>query len=95
MTVSIPKVRVSGMLAFALHSILLLWIFNQHYEGSWGGFFVFVIDFPVSLLFLLPGFGGSWLAMGVIGGIWWYLVAVGIVALVNKFRARHKTEHSQ
>jgi hypothetical protein len=46
-------------------------------EGSWGWFFVFLIDFPASAIVLLLGKVVSLnplVAFGLVGTAWWYAV---------------------
>jgi hypothetical protein len=64
---------------FATHLALVFGILEQHFEGSWGGFLLFLLDFPVSLLSFLPVGWASWFFFGVIGSLWWYVI--GIVAV--------------
>lgn len=81
------RLDMIGVLAASAHAVLAFAIFGQHFEGSWGGFLMFAIDFPASVLFFLPGVNGSWPAMIAIGSIWWYLVVVGLRRFV-KYVAR-------
>ena len=62
----------------------MVFILQQDYEGSWGGFFLFILDFPVSLLMLLPINWNKWMLFGVIGSLWWYAVGALITNIVRK-----------
>jgi hypothetical protein len=65
-------------LGLAAFHLLLVWaIWSQHYEGSWGGFLLFLIDFPISILIVVPSsiYGkwvSGWIAFGIVGTLWWY-----------------------
>jgi len=65
-----------GLLLLIIHTFMVWWIYQQQYEGSWGGFLVFVIDIPASFLFFLPISINQWLLFAIVGGIWWYLIGV-------------------
>ena len=58
-------------------------------EGSWTWFFVFVVDFPVSLIPLMLGSVsdvGPFLLFGTVGTAWWYLINRSLVYwAVNAF----------
>lgn len=82
---SATRLDVLGSIAFVVHGLLTGAIYSQHFEGSWGGFLLFVVDFPASLLFFIPGISGSWLAMAIVGGLWWYVVAISVRKFVRKW----------
>ena len=50
----------------------------QRHEGSWGGFLVYVLDLPVSLLYLPMASSQSqqWAASAILGGAWWCVIGV-------------------
>lgn len=56
------------------------------FEGSWGGFVLFVVDFPVSLLMLfLQDRFNPFLMHAIFGTLWWFLIAWLIVrAVLNR-----------
>jgi hypothetical protein len=58
-------------------------------EGSWAWFFVFVADFPVSLIPLLLGSVldiGPFLLFSLIGTAWWYFInRVLVYVALNAF----------
>ena len=56
----------------------------NHVEGNWRWFPVFYIDFPFSIL-LLPSltFVSPWLAFGIFGTLWWFLLNI-ILLLFSK-----------
>jgi hypothetical protein len=64
-------------------------------EGSWTWFFVFVVDFPSSILPAVVGnildtYAGislpEFVAFGITGTIWWYLVSWFLLVIVNGVR---------
>jgi hypothetical protein len=65
-----------GLALLLLHSLLVAVIASQRYEGSWGGFLIYIIDLPVSLLYLhlVKSTSQQVIASIVLGGIWWYVV---------------------
>ena len=73
-----------GLLFIVIHTTIVFLIVGENYEGSWGGFFLFILDFPVSLLMLIPIDWNRWMLFGVIGSLWWYLVGVIITIAVRK-----------
>jgi hypothetical protein len=81
------RIDFLGVCAAIGHTALALAIRSQRFEGSWGGFLLFVIDFPASLFFLAPGVSGSWTAMIVIGGTWWYLIGFSVHKLIDRIKA--------
>jgi hypothetical protein len=87
------RIDLLGSGAFLAHALLARVIYSQHFEGSWGGFLLFIVDFPASLLFLVPGLSGSWLAMTVIGGAWWYFVATSLRRLSRRSSKLRGDDH--
>ena len=73
-----------GLIFFVIHTVIVYSIIGKHYEGSWGGFFLFILDFPISLLMLIPINWNKWVLFGVIGALWWYLIGVIITIAVRK-----------
>lgn len=73
-----------GLLFIVIHTAIVILIVGENFEGSWGGFFLFILDFPVSLLMLIPIDWNRWMLFGVIGALWWYLVGVVITIAVRK-----------
>ena len=90
----ITQINRIGVSAFLAHALVAGIVWAQHFEGSWGGFLLFIFDFPASLLFFLPGIGGSWIAMIFIGGVWWYLVVVGIRKLIARLGSKNQHNES-
>jgi hypothetical protein len=62
------------------------------FEGSWGGFLIFLIDLPFSIL-LLPLFAvaDNVLVLAIFGTGWWYLVSRFILYLSGRLIRRHRT----
>ena len=75
-----------GICFLITHLLTVLTIWKMNFEGSWGGFFLFVIDFPISLIVLLPVGWNHWLFFGVVGSLWWYLIGM----LLQRAVARRK-----
>ena len=73
-----------SLVLLLVHLVIVFVVYRQHFEGSWGGFFLFLIDFPVSLLSFLPIGWNQWFFFGVIGSIWWYLIGILILYFVKK-----------
>lgn len=73
--------------AFAVaHVIFYVAVLSQHYEGSWGGFLIFIVDFPVSFLLLTPLPVSTDVAMFIMliaGTIWWFFIGVLLAPLVQ------------
>ena len=64
-----------GYVLLALHVLVVYGIYAQHFEGSWGGFVLFLIDLPISLLsFFIEDRTAQWTFFYVVGSIWWYVV---------------------
>ena len=61
-------------------------------EGSWGWFFVFLVDFPFSFVLLPLGkIADPLLVFGILGTAWWYLIsrfAIYCVRWCFEFRRR-------
>jgi hypothetical protein len=73
-----------SLILAAAHLAAVIAVYSQHFEGSWGGFFLYVLDFPVSLLALLPLGWNQWFFFGVIGSLWWYVIGGLILRLIKK-----------
>ena len=75
----------------ALHAALCiaLGVGALEFEGSWGVFLVFLIDFPFSIL-LTPLFAvaNNLLVLGIFGTGWWYLVSRVVLYLVGRRRPK-------
>jgi hypothetical protein len=46
----------------------------MHTEGSWGWFLVFLVDLPVSLLFVRVSILDPLLVFGIGGTAWWFVI---------------------
>lgn len=71
----------AGSVLFLLHICFVMYVYVQDYEGSWGGFLLFIIDLPVSLIAFIPIGLNQWLFFGVVGSFWWYIIG----CLIEKF----------
>jgi hypothetical protein len=72
------------------HVLSVFLVFIQHYEGSWGGVFFVIPDFPVIVLlgFCRPllSFEGYWLALAIFGTLWWFFLGTLLARLLKKLR---------
>lgn len=73
-----------SLILAASHAAIVFGVYRQQFEGSWGGFFLFLIDFPVSLLSFLPVGWNQWFFFGVLGSLWWYVIGLIIVRLAKR-----------
>jgi len=68
------------MVLAAIHAMLVLLVYGQHYEGSWGYVLFSIPDLPAMLIVALVNkviplsFSASWLLIGALGSLWWYLI---------------------
>jgi hypothetical protein len=87
-----PRINRLGLILLAVHLAVVFWINMQNFEGSWGGFLIFLIDFPVSLLsFAFSGYVQFIYFMAVVGSIWWYAIGLTISTLIKRARAADAT----
>lgn len=68
------QISIVGVTLFMAHTLFVLFVHSQRYEGSWGGFLIFVVDFPFSLVYLVPVGLDQWFMTTVFGGAWWYFL---------------------
>ncbi len=87
------KISFLGLALAVLHCVVVFYIKNQSFEGSWGGFFLFLIDFPVSLLSFVPIGLNGWLFFYVFGSIWWYGIGFFICKKWSKGNTRGAYEN--
>ena len=90
-----PGLRVlsgTGLALAGLHLALVIIVFGQLYEGSWGYIFFVLPDLPVMLpLILLHPSGwlssnGAWIILGLLGSLWWYLAGAWLAARFTQSR---------
>jgi hypothetical protein len=61
------------------------------FEGSWGGFLIFLIDLPFSMLLLpLLTVADNLLVFALFGTGWWYLVSRFILYLAGRIIQKHR-----
>ena len=73
----------------ALHLALCLAAATWQSEGSWRWFPVFLVDFPVSIAFLPLGqFFPPLVVFGVLGTVYWFVLAAGVVYIFRFMRGR-------
>ena len=79
----------------ALHLLpcLALTFDKSSSDGSWHWFPMFIVDLPISILFLsLQDFFPDAVLFGAFGTLWWFLLAsclVGVINLARRERARN------
>jgi hypothetical protein len=63
-------------------------------EGSWRWFPAFLVDLPFSLLLIeLPESVPPLVVYGVLGSLWWYLIALLIIKGFNKLKKNKADEN--
>lgn len=73
---------IIGTIFFVAHAVIVLVIMGSNIEGSWGGFFVMVMDLPISLLYMpFLRIINQWPIYIIVGGAWWYFIGI----LIGKF----------
>ena len=68
-------------------------VISRHFEGSWGGFFIFLANFPASVaITMLANVLGihSIFFLVVLGTAWWFLLGILISRLFIYLHARSK-----
>lgn len=78
----ISRTGISFAIGFAVIEGL---VFAQHFEGSWGGFLIFLLALPASLLALIVG--GHPIALLIAGLVQWYWIG----SVIDRVR-RSKSE---
>jgi hypothetical protein len=70
----------------ALHLCFCLFIQFSDFEGSWGWFLAFLVDFPFSvLLFPWGKYFSALVCFGVFGTLWWLLLSWLLMRLMRSF----------
>lgn len=86
------RISVVGAISSLTHLVLALWIYSQHYEGSWGYIPMLVMDFPVSFLFAAISrvleLGSAWALFFIFGSIWWYVIGSWLERFFNSRKAQ-------
>jgi hypothetical protein len=81
------RTRISpvGLVFLALHTVALSVIASQSFEGSWGGFFIYILDMPVSFIYLplVNSQQEQWLVSALVGGAWWYVIGIVLGRLAS------------
>ena len=94
---SSPKRYLSwlGVALSSLNLAMVMAILRHGFEGSWGGFYVFLINLPISIPVLFIGHvvqpAFPWFAV-LVGAIWWYVVGWWIENLIRRFRQRSENK---
>ena len=66
------------LLVFLMHSIFVAFLGLSGCEGSWAGFFVFLLDFPISLLYIKENVFYFYFSSILLGSIWWCFLILTI-----------------
>ena len=69
-----PKVSLVGSGLAIANLCLTFFVWSREFEGSWGGFLLFIFNFPVSMLSLIPVGWNPWVFFSIVGPLWWYAV---------------------
>lgn len=87
--IGISLSRLGAILA-AAHLLCVALVYSQHYEGSWGYVLFAIPDLPITAALILVnklmplGPTSTWIALGVFGSMWWYLVGVWLWRVFSK-----------
>lgn len=77
-----------------LHFVLCLAMadfLNRPHGESWGWFPIFLLDFPMSILILtFLEDAPPLLTYGVLGSIWWALIALLVLTLLQRLKRRRR-----
>ena len=84
------RIYRTGLALAALNLLLTFLVYREHFEGSWGGFVLFCLDFPISLLSFLPVGWNQWLFFFIVGPAWWYFVGMLIVVVFESRQSGQK-----
>ncbi len=71
------------LLTFLAHSISVACLGLAGFEGSWAGFFVFLLDFPISILYMKESWFYFYLSSIFLGSIWWCFLTLAIFNIVK------------
>lgn len=85
--ISRPHINTLSFVLLVVHLGVVYWVYKENFEGSWGGFLLFVIDFPISLLGFIPVWN-EWFFFSVVGSLWWYWIGTVISSLIAKIIRR-------
>jgi hypothetical protein len=70
---------IFGSVLALSHVAFYFFVMSRNFEGSWGGFLIFLVDLPASLLALLlsnaPGMHSEYVFL-IIGTAWWFFVGL-------------------
>jgi hypothetical protein len=80
------------------HAVFYFIIMSRHYEGSWGGFLIYLVDFPASVLVLLLSNAlGIRTPYALLAGgtAWWFCIGILITKLLCFSRKEFQGESSK
>lgn len=85
-------VSLTGIVLSALNLVIVAAIYRKGFEGSWGGFFIFLIDLPISIPILLIDYvvrpKHPWIGI-LVGATWWYVVGWWVEHWVRRKLSKH------
>src|SRR5262249_54736051 len=89
---NLPRLAYVSSSALALsHVVFCFWVLGRHFEGSWGGFLIFLVDLPASVLALLIsnifGIRTDYVLL-VVGTAWWFGVGTLLSMLLTWLSAK-------
>ena len=71
------------LLIFLIHSIFAACLSLAGFEGSWAGFLIFLLDFPISILYMQQSALYFYLSSIFLGSIWWCFLILSIFNIVK------------
>jgi hypothetical protein len=78
---------IVGLSLAIIHCAAVVWLIGQTVEGSWGGFSVFLLSFPVSIVSLLLPASAQLAANVAIGTLWWFAIGYFVTRFFQRVGA--------
>ena len=75
--------RIIILSTFLTHSIFVAYLGSAGFEGSWAGFFVFLLDFPISIFYLKESTLYFYFSSIVLGSAWWCFLILSILNIAK------------
>ena len=82
------KLNIYAVALAIMHLMAALFVYNQHYEGSWGYIFFSIPDLPIIIILrlfseYLSNFQ-NWIIISIFGTLWWYWIGIIIAKFLKK-----------